>query len=233
MSRPRNADGQRTRQAILDAALTLFADKGFFGTSLRDVAAAVGVRESALYNYFPSKDALFDALLVNEQEEKAEHLSALATAPFTDGRLALEQLTTAILERYQQPRQQQLFRVMLSDGIRLARSGRLNLIERMSSGGGGPLADMLRRLIRQGVVRNTDLEMLVVAFISPLIVWRQAHAISADLPMVRNAEEFARRHVEQFLRGAAAPEAATRATPGTRRRGAGKRASRPRGRRLS
>ena len=46
MARTNNADGQRTRQAILDAALDLFADKGFFGTSLRDVAKAVGVRES-------------------------------------------------------------------------------------------------------------------------------------------------------------------------------------------
>ena len=64
MARPRNADGQRTRQAILDAALDLFAQKGFFGTSLRDVATAVGVRESALYNYFPSKDALFEALIL-------------------------------------------------------------------------------------------------------------------------------------------------------------------------
>ena len=39
MARPRNADGQRTRQAILDAALDLFGEKGFFGTTLRDVAA--------------------------------------------------------------------------------------------------------------------------------------------------------------------------------------------------
>ncbi len=70
MARPKNADGQRTRQAILDAALDLFAEKGFFGTSLRDVATAVGVRESALYNYFPGKDALFDALLSAQQDSQ-------------------------------------------------------------------------------------------------------------------------------------------------------------------
>ena len=45
------------------ALVHLFAEKGYFGTSLRDVAAAVGVRESALYNYFPGKEALFDALI--------------------------------------------------------------------------------------------------------------------------------------------------------------------------
>ena len=72
MSRPPNADGQRTRQAILDAALGLSAEKGYFGTSLRDVAGAVGVRESALYNYFPGKEALFEALLVADSALKSE-----------------------------------------------------------------------------------------------------------------------------------------------------------------
>ena len=71
MARPKNADGQRTRQAILDAALDLFAEKGFFGTSLRDVAAAVGVRESALYNYFPSKNALFEAILSAQEDSNS------------------------------------------------------------------------------------------------------------------------------------------------------------------
>ena len=72
MARPKNADGQRTRQAILDAALDLFSEKGYFGTSLRDVAAAVGVRESAIYNYFAGKDALFDALLTAQQQSSLD-----------------------------------------------------------------------------------------------------------------------------------------------------------------
>ena len=85
MGRPKNADGQRTRQAILDAALDLFAEKGFFGTSLRDVATAVGVRESALYNYFPGKDALFDAILAAHQDSRLEQLAPLADGPTAAG----------------------------------------------------------------------------------------------------------------------------------------------------
>ena len=86
MARPPNADGARTRQAILDAALALFAEKGYFGTSLRDVAGAVGIRESALYNYFAGKEALFEALLEAESADKVERLSEILDAPVGDGR---------------------------------------------------------------------------------------------------------------------------------------------------
>jgi AcrR family transcriptional regulator len=202
MSRPKNSDGQRTRQAILDAALDLFAEKGFFGTSLRDVAAAVGVRESALYNYFPSKDALFDTLIVADYQEKTERLAAFAEGPIADGRAALEHFTVAMLASFDEPRQQQLFRILMSDGLRLAKIGRLNLLERMGNDGRGPVHAMIRRLIRDGFIRDADLSMLVIAFASPLILWRQLRAINSDLPMVEDPVRFARQHVEQFLFGA-------------------------------
>lgn len=210
MSRPKNADGQRTRQAILDAALDLFAAKGFFGTSLRDVAAAVGVRESALYNYFPGKDALFEALIVTNHEEKSERLAALAAGPIVSGRSTLEQFTDIMLASYAEPRQQQLFRILMSDGLRLAKEGRLNLLERMGNNGRGPVHEILRRLIRDGVIRDAELTVLVVAFFSPLLLWRQLLAAGADLPMVNDPRTFARQHVEQFLRGAGADATATR-----------------------
>ena len=133
MARPPNADGQRTRQAILDAALALFAEKGYFGTSLRDVAHAVGVRESARYNYFPGKEALFEALLAAQSAVKVERLAAILDAPLTDGRAVLDELAVFLLDRFVVPRQQQLFRILMSDGLRLARDGRINLLERMQT----------------------------------------------------------------------------------------------------
>ncbi len=204
MARPKNADGQRTRQAILDAALDLFADKGFFGTSLRDVAAAVGVRESALYNYFKSKEALFDALLDAHQSTKSERLTGFAERPIADGRVLLEQLAITMLESFVEPREQKMFRILLSDGVRMARLGRFNLYERLTSGRVG-VAAILGRLTREGWLRKADANLLGVAFMSPLITWRQLHAIDADLPMIKNPRLFARQHVEQFLQGAAAP----------------------------
>ena len=153
MARPRNADGQRTRQAILDAALDLFADKGYFGTSLRDVASAVGVRESALYNYFAGKEALFDALLDAHQTTKNERLAPLADGPIKDGRTLLLQLAQSTLDSYVEPREEKLFRILMSDGIRLAKDGRLNLHERMGHGR-ERMHDIMSRLIREGWLRR-------------------------------------------------------------------------------
>jgi len=203
MARPRNADGQRTRQAILDAALDLFADKGYFGTSLRDVASAVGVRESALYNYFAGKEALFDALLDAHQTTKRERLAPLADGPIKDGRTLLVKLAQSTLDSYVEPREEKLFRILMSDGIRLAKVGRLNLHERMGHGRERML-DIMTRLIREGWLRRADVNVLSLAFMSPLIVWRQLHAIDANLPMIKNPRVFARQHVDQFLSGAAA-----------------------------
>jgi AcrR family transcriptional regulator len=60
---PRRRKGERTAERILDAAEALFAERGYAGATLRDVATAVGVRTSSLYNHFPNKESLYAAVL--------------------------------------------------------------------------------------------------------------------------------------------------------------------------
>ena len=55
--------GERTAERILDAAEALFAERGYAGTALRDVATAVDLRTPSLYNHFPSKESLYAAVL--------------------------------------------------------------------------------------------------------------------------------------------------------------------------
>ena len=52
-----------TREVLLDAALDRFSRFGFGGTSIRDLAADAGIRESSVYKHFASKQAIFDALI--------------------------------------------------------------------------------------------------------------------------------------------------------------------------
>lgn len=55
--------GLQTADRILNAAEELFAEQGYAGTSLREVADRVGLRIPSLYNHFSSKDALYTAVL--------------------------------------------------------------------------------------------------------------------------------------------------------------------------
>ena len=59
MTTTARAKGQRTRQAILDAAITRFGREGFRATSVADIARDAGVGGTVAYAYFPGKEALF------------------------------------------------------------------------------------------------------------------------------------------------------------------------------
>lgn len=52
-----------TKFKILYAALQLFSEKGFEAVSVRDIAGAVGLRESSLYNHFRNKQDIFDSVV--------------------------------------------------------------------------------------------------------------------------------------------------------------------------
>jgi TetR/AcrR family transcriptional regulator len=55
--------GAITAERILDAAEEIFSERGYAGTTLRDVAERVGLRIPSLYNHFASKDSLYAAVL--------------------------------------------------------------------------------------------------------------------------------------------------------------------------
>src|SRR5215213_10573608 len=70
------------RVQILDAATTVFAQRGFHRTTIRDVAKAAGVADGTIYNYFENKTALLLGILdrLNENERRAiEGAQAQAT----------------------------------------------------------------------------------------------------------------------------------------------------------
>lgn len=63
MKEPSETKGQRTARRIMDAAEPLFAQQGYEGTTLRQIATAANLQEPGLYNHFDSKQALYEAIL--------------------------------------------------------------------------------------------------------------------------------------------------------------------------
>jgi AcrR family transcriptional regulator len=55
--------GEERRRVIIDAALALFARKGFRGTTTKEIAEAAGCSEATIFKYFTSKDELYSAIL--------------------------------------------------------------------------------------------------------------------------------------------------------------------------
>lgn len=51
------------REQLIGVAVGLFSRKGFSGTTTKEIAAAAGVTEALIFRHFPTKDALYDAIL--------------------------------------------------------------------------------------------------------------------------------------------------------------------------
>ena len=90
-SRPARGGGDK-RERILDAAVRVFAKKGFYATRVSEVAKAAGVADGTIYLYFSSKDEL----LVSLFEDRVERLLRFLEKELPPGASASEKLRRVI-----------------------------------------------------------------------------------------------------------------------------------------
>ena len=98
MGRPRSADHDLKRRAILDSSGALFARNGYDRTSMAQVAAACGVSKALLYHYYTSKDALLFDILRDHLQGLLDVTRAVETSLAPLARLRA--LIGALLEAY-------------------------------------------------------------------------------------------------------------------------------------
>jgi AcrR family transcriptional regulator len=89
---------ERRRPQVLDAALELFLERGYQGTSMDAIAGAAGVSKPVVYACFPSKDELFRALLAREEQRILGEIdAAFAGADLVDPETTLVEGFTGFL----------------------------------------------------------------------------------------------------------------------------------------
>ena len=84
--------GLDTRDRVLQVSLSLFADRGYRGTSLRDIAKRIGIKAPSLLHHFPSKQQLYRAVLeqiFNAMEDSARLVMASPGGPQEQMRKAI------------------------------------------------------------------------------------------------------------------------------------------------
>lgn len=156
--RGKNTRGLRTRQELLDAAVTCFSEYGYSRTRIADIVFAAGVSQGNFYRHFASKDEIFlEALRPSLDELTRSTHRTTRTGDGTD-RATLVALTSAYLTSY--ARNRRILRVMreaaatsTDEGVsELWLAQRANYVERT--------ARWLRDLHRRGRLAETDFDLL-------------------------------------------------------------------------
>lgn len=87
---PQQSSPSEARERVLNAAAKLFAERGYAAVTLRDIAAAVGIRHTSLYHHVPGgKEELFVEVTVRQLQQHRQGLSAAMAAAGLDIRQQL------------------------------------------------------------------------------------------------------------------------------------------------
>jgi AcrR family transcriptional regulator len=119
--RARKTEPAVRREAILDAALTVFAERGFEAARLDDVAARAGVAKGTLYLYFKDKEALFEEVVRGAVSPVVERISMLAAAPDMPLAPMLDALFSLFEKEVLGTRRKLLIRLIIAEGPRFPR----------------------------------------------------------------------------------------------------------------
>jgi len=158
---PRPAAADR-RDQILREAMACFASRGFRGTTTRELAARVGITEAALYRYFPSKEALYGAIIDRKMAATPIAETFREASRSGDDRAALTALARGVLERGQaDPEFLRILTFTALEGHALAEpffAARVRSLRDL-------LADYVARRIREGAFRALDPQLAARAFL--------------------------------------------------------------------
>ena len=168
-----------TKQRILDKALELFSTQGYDSVSVGEIAKAVGIKAPSLYNHFPGKQAIFDAIVEStaaQYEADTDKIDIHVQNAKQDIPVFTEITADALFEKVRQ-----IFEYSLHNET-ISRFRRMMTIEQFRSPDLAALysaryvdrmveyhANIFRNLIAAGEIANLNPVTLAYAYVSPVI----------------------------------------------------------------
>ena len=151
---------------ILDAALEVFAERGFAASRIDDIAAAAGLSKGGIYTHFKSKDEIFEALLARSLMPPQAEVPALRRGELVTVDRLVEQVIDPMYAVFSDPNTVRTLRLLLADGARIPERvarWRASAIEPFHAS----IDRLVRRGVQQGVLRKSVLSQAPWLLISP------------------------------------------------------------------
>ena len=186
---------------ILDAALQVFAEKGFAAARMDDIAARAGVTKGTIYLYFPSKEEVFKSL-ARESVGATISAAALQAGKF-DGsaREFLTMFLTIVADMIQHSDRVVLPKIIFAESgnfPELARFWRTEVIDK----GMAMLTGVIAKGIARGELRDLPPEHVARLCVAPLIlsiIWRTTFAPFDTVPF--DYQKLFKTHIDVLLKG--------------------------------
>jgi AcrR family transcriptional regulator len=193
-------DPEARRQAILEAALDVFAAEGFAAAKLDDVAEKAGVAKGTIYLHFRDKQDLFEQMVREAVFPVIARLEELAKLPDLPAELALRAMFEVFRTQVLATRRKDLLRLILTEGPRFPAIAAFYYREVVARGL-TLMGELLNRATVKGELSADGLARFPQLVVAPLIlavVWDGLFAAIEPL----DVEGLLAVHRELLLRGA-------------------------------
>ncbi len=151
------------RRQIMEGARRVFLDHGFDGASIADIVRAAGVSKGTLYAYFPSKETLFETLIIEDRRKQAEVLFVLDEEN-ADVAAVLRRLGVSFMEMMLQPESLAFQRIVIGAAPKFPEIGKA-FYTAGPCYGTKRLAAYFRRMNEAGVLHVENVELAARHFL--------------------------------------------------------------------